>query len=111
MRLFLASFRLEDHAEHLVRMLRGGERTAVITNAMDPYDARGLDIEVPALEALGLRAEELDLRDYMGRTEEIADVLSRFDLVWVRGGNVFALRHALAKSGADDVLIDLLRRD
>ncbi|MEV0404730.1 Type 1 glutamine amidotransferase-like domain-containing protein [Actinoallomurus sp. NPDC050550] len=31
--------------------------------------------------------------------------------VWVRGGNVFMLRHALARSGADTALTSLLRQD
>lgn len=111
MRLYLSSFRVGDHPEHLLSMLRGKSRAAVIANAMDPYDSRGLEIEFVALTELGLQPQELDLRDYFDRPSEAADALARYDLVWVRGGNVFALRHALAKSGADEALIALLRDD
>jgi dipeptidase E len=37
--------------------------------------------------------------------------LAEFDLVWVRGGNVFVLRQALADGGADRVLTQLMQQD
>jgi dipeptidase E len=49
---------------------------------------------------------DLDLRQ-----PDVAGQLAGFDIVWVRGGNVFVLRRVLADSGADDVLIDLIRRN
>jgi dipeptidase E len=38
-------------------------------------------------------------------------LLARFDLTYVRGGNVFILRRALRQSGADRILADLLAQD
>jgi len=111
MRLFLSSFRTGDHPEQLLALLGSGRRAAVIANSMDPYGTRGLDTEFPALAELGIDAEELDLRDYFGARESVADDLAGFDLLWFRGGNVFALRQAMAKSGADEAILDLLRRD
>jgi len=110
-RLYLSSFRTGDHPEHLLSLLGAGRRAAVIANSMDPYETRGLETEFPALAELGIDAEELDLRDYFDPDDPIADDLASFDLLWFRGGNVFALRQAMAKSGADEAILDLLRRD
>lgn len=111
MRLYLSSFRIGDHPEYLLSMLGGKRRAAVVANSMDVYEHRGLETEFPALARLGIEAEEFDLRDYFDARDRIAEDLSRFDLIWVRGGNVFALRQAMAKSGADTALIDLLEED
>jgi dipeptidase E len=110
MRLYLSSFRMGDHPEHLLSMLGSKRRAAIVANSMDVYERRGLDTEFPALAGLGIEAQEFDLRDYFDAQDRIAEDLSCFDLVWVRGGNVFALRQAMAKSGADTALIELAER-
>jgi dipeptidase E len=61
--------------------------------------------------ALGLRPEELDLHTFFDRPDAIEASLEGYGLVWLRGGNVFVLRHALNRSGADGALRRLLRRD
>jgi len=43
----------------------------------------------------------LDLRDYFTDHQRLADTLAGFQLVWLRGGNAFILRYALARSGAE----------
>ncbi|GAA1613889.1 MULTISPECIES: Type 1 glutamine amidotransferase-like domain-containing protein [Kribbella] len=105
MKLYLSSFRLGDHPEHLVALLPPAARVAVICNAIDteaPAVRREkVADELAWLTALGLRPEELDLRT-------TAD-FSGYDGLWVRGGNVFVLRAALARSGADEVLPVLIR--
>ncbi|HEY3479620.1 MAG TPA: Type 1 glutamine amidotransferase-like domain-containing protein [Streptomyces sp.] len=118
MRLYLSSFRLGDHPERLLALLGAPRpvRIAVIANAMDdqPADVRaaGVAREVTALRELGLDPVELDLRGYTGRpAEDVAGALASFPAVWLRGGNVFMLRYALARSGADAALVELLRRD
>src|SRR5689334_13508556 len=118
MRLYLSSFRLGDHPERLLGLLRepGPARTAVIANAMDdqPDDIRaaGVAREVTALRELGLDPVELDLRAYYDRpAADLAGALAPFPAVWLRGGNVFMLRYALARSGADTALLELLRQD
>jgi dipeptidase E len=109
MRLYLSSFRLGDHPDTLVR-LAGGRRFAVVGNALDdlpPSDrAAGLRREVDDLGRLGLEPAPVDLRD-----PDAVAALPGYDGVWVRGGNVFTLRRALAAAGADAALADLLRRD
>jgi dipeptidase E len=47
-RLYLSSFRIGDHPEHLLAMLEGDGRAAIIANAMDEHAVRGLDIEFEA---------------------------------------------------------------
>ncbi|TDD70347.1 peptidase [Actinomadura darangshiensis] len=115
MRLYLSSFRVGDHPDRLRALLRGRVDIAVIANAIDAQaeDERsaGVEREVEALRALGLRPAELDLRQFADRPAEVAEALAWFSAVWVRGGNVFVLRHALALSGADVALADLVRRD
>lgn len=116
--MYLSSFRLGDSPDRLLSLLdgRGPAEIAVIANAMDaqPEHERlaGVEREVDALTALGLRPTELDLREFFGRpTDAVQTALARFPAVWLRGGNVFMLRYALARSGADAALTELLRRD
>ena len=114
MRLYLSSFRLGDHAEHLVRLTGEGARVAVVANAIDgaPADIRrdGVQRELDDLTALGLQPHELDLRD-VPDAGALEAALDGVDAVWVRGGNTFVLRVAMASSGADTVLADAVRRD
>jgi dipeptidase E len=115
MRLYLSSFRMGNCPERLVALAGGGHRAAVIANAMDaaPADVRvaGVERELSALADVGFRAEELDLREYFDDPAALAPDLERFDVLWLRGGNVFMLRHALARSGADSHVIRLLGDD
>ena len=113
MRLYLSSFRLGDHPDHLVRLAGGGARVAVIANAIDgaPADVRveGVRLELAALRGLGLVPHEVDLRDCSGAAVRAA--MADVDAVWVRGGNTFVLRVAMARSGADLALADAIARD
>ena len=116
MRLYLSSFRLGDHPEHLVALVGGdGRRSAVIANAMDdaPPDVRraGVELELAALADLGLGAAELDLRGYFGQQQRLRQDLAGVSMAWLRGGNTFMLRYALYRSGADDLFRELLAAD
>ncbi len=111
MRLYLSSFRMGDHPARLLELPGHGRCLALVANAMDgaPNDVRqaGVQREVTELTSLGFLVSEVDLRD--GR--EASAQLPKADVIWVRGGNVFVLRRALADSGADAVILDLLERD
>lgn len=115
MRLYLSSFRMGEHPDELVRMSGRGASVAVVANAVDgaPDDVRraAVQLELAALSRLGLRPEEVDLRDASVDGERLRRRLASFDVLWVRGGNVFVLRHAMRESGADQIVIDALRRD
>jgi dipeptidase E len=108
-RLYLSAFRVGAHPGRLLS-LASGRRSAVVANAMDAQPAAeraaGVQREFSDLGAFGLDVADLDLRQ-----PDVAGQLAGFDIVWVRGGNVFVLRRVLADSGADDVLIDLIRRN
>lgn len=114
MRLYLSSFRMGQHPEHLVVLAGEGSRAAVVANAMDEAAAdirrEAVERELQALTELGFRAGELDLRTYFGDEAGLSAELARHDLLWVRGGNTFMLRYALRRVG-DDVLPGLLGRD
>ncbi|TWD83504.1 dipeptidase E [Kribbella amoyensis] len=113
MKLYLSSFRLGDHPEHLVALLPPAARIAVICNALDSEDAvlraEKVTAELEWLTDLGLRPEGVDLRECS--PEDVAARLTQYDGLWVRGGNVFVLRVALARSGADKVLPELIRSE
>jgi len=116
MKMYLSSFRLGDHPERLVALLTDPTGpAAIIPNACDGYPpegrAEGVQREIDALRGLGLEAGVIDLRDYFGQREQLAAEVRRFRMVWVRGGNTFVLRYAMAASGADALLTDLIRQD
>ncbi len=87
-------------------------RVAVIANAVDdwPAAARASAVRSDAepLRRLGFTPVELDLREFDSRPSELARALRAAALLWVRGGNTFTLRAALARSGADRLLPDIL---
>jgi len=87
-----------------------GRRLALVPNALDglPDEVRGaaLGRDIADLQELGFQVTVTDLHDPLARER-----FKQADVVWVRGGNVFVLRGALADTGADDILIDLIQRD
>lgn len=116
--MYLSSWRTGDHPGEFLALLDspGTDQVAVIANAVDalPTAERqaAVEREIHALGVLGLRPVELDLRDYFDQSpDQVAAALKGFPAVWVRGGNVFVLRHALARSGADRALTELLQED
>ncbi len=115
MRMYLSSFRNGNKPEELLRLLGDGRKTALIFNAQDwkisDDRAVALHEEVERLTSIGLEPEEVDLRDYFGKPDELKARLKGFDLIWVRGGNVFILRRAFRYSGAEAVIPELLKED
>ncbi|QCR53604.1 peptidase [Brachybacterium sp. SGAir0954] len=113
MRLYLSSYQLGDHPEELVRMAGEGARGWVVANALDGGDpgrrSRDTARQIAALARIGLRARDLDLREHDPST--IARAVGEPDFVWLRGGNVFTLRGALARSGLDALLVAGIRED
>ncbi|MFY1904827.1 Type 1 glutamine amidotransferase-like domain-containing protein [Achromobacter xylosoxidans] len=63
------------------------------------------------LKGIGLDSENLDLRKYFGRPEELERELRRFGMVWVLGGNAFLLMRAMRQGGFSEVIVELLRND
>jgi dipeptidase E len=115
MKLYLSSFRLGNKPEELLQLLDGKKRTAVIGNAQDflPAEVRAASYaqEMERLGTLGLELSEVDLRKYFGKSSDLREELSKFDLVWVRGGNCFVLRRAFKQSGADKIIAELVKNE
>lgn len=108
--MYLSSWRLGGAPSQLRALTGGTCPAAVIGNALDAADPRtrqdGVEFEISALQSLGYDTVELDLRT-PGAANRIAD----HGLIWVRGGNVFALRTSMALSGADRAIHELITSD
>ena len=110
MRLYLSSYRLGDYTDRLLALVDAARRGVVVPNALDhapaAFRAERVAQEVAALSGLGFTAEALDVADARALRR-----LGSFSMCWVPGGNVFVLRKALAESGGDQRLRDLLSED
>lgn len=112
MKLYLSSFRVGDEPEKLVGLVGENRKAAVICNAIDSLEGlerkERVEREINAMKDLGFEPEEFDLRDYFEKPELIGNALSEYGLLWIRGGNVFILRKAMALSGFDKAIRKLL---
>src|SRR5690606_34889158 len=85
MHLFLSSYRLGDQPEKLTQLLSGNHRAAIIANARDQLSgeerAQRVQQEHDDLRSLGFSTEEVDLRDFFDRPQDLPAVLSRFGLL------------------------------
>ena len=114
MRLYLSSFDIGKRPEELVALARGAKRVAIILNALDnraEARAKWLHGQTGKLQRLGFAVTELDLRDFFGKADALADVLKAIDLVWISGGNAFILRRAMRQSGFDRLVAAALAHD
>lgn len=113
MKLYLSSYRLAADTSLLRELASSGRRRAgIVFNACDAWGARRLhnwNREADDLAELGFRAEELDLRAYFGREQELGDRLTGLDLVWAVGGNSFVLARAMEASGFRRLAVPLIR--
>lgn len=113
MKFYLSSYKLGNKVSELKELIKlTNKKTAYISNALDFSDDKARreasekgDIE--ELKELGLLPEIVDLRDYFNKKKELGEELSKFDVIWVRGGNVFVLRQAMRLSGFDEILKEL----
>lgn len=115
MRLYLSSYSLGSQLERLHEMVGSNKRMLFIDNAKDYLDpqerADHVKQKLIDYSEAGFEVEELDLRQYFDRSEELAEVVQGAGLVWGSGGNTFILRRALQYSGLDEILIQGLKAD
>lgn len=117
MRLFLSSYKFGNQPEKLLSMLsRSDARVAIITNASDNYSdteiVEHLYSTTETFKDMGLASERLDLRNYFKKdSSKLLSKLREFDMVWVKGGNAFILRRAMAQSGFDEIITHMLAND
>lgn len=90
-------------------------KTAVISAAQDyktPEEKQErVQADIESLASIGITASELDLRKYFTDNSSLEDDVTSYDFIWVRGGNVFTLRQAMALSGLDKILPTLIREE
>ena len=106
MKMYLSSYHLGNNPQKLVDMVGKNKETVVISNALDfltdiSRRNESAERELNDLRELGLEPEEFDLRNYFGKPKKLEKDLSKYSLIWVRGGNAFILRKAYKESGFD----------
>jgi dipeptidase E len=115
MRLFLSSQDLGKYGKRAAELAGNNKRVAYFKNAQDDKPPEERNWSTPEkkkmFEEAGFEFEEIDLRDYFGKKDELLNKLSGFGSFWSAGGNVFVLRRAFAASGLDKILLDLLKKD
>jgi dipeptidase E len=115
MRYYLSSFKLGDHAHKLPELAGYHACAGIIANAQDHLDEasrqNNIDEAHQGLNALGFSTQVFDLRDYFDDTGSLKDDLAGYDLLWAIGGSAFVLRSAMALSGFDQVIHELLGQD
>lgn len=112
MKLYLSSYQIGKDPDKLTALVGKNKRVAVICNAIDSLKGverkDRVERELKAMSDLGFKPEEIDLKDYFNKPQQIEFTLSKYGLVWIRGGNVFILRKAMARSGFDKAIRSLL---
>jgi dipeptidase E len=115
MKLYLSSYGLGNKPEYLQQLVGSNKHAAIICNAQDLADdekrADRVTRAFNEMTSLGFSAEELDLRDYFDDNQKLTKDLSKFGVLWLRGGNVFVLRRAAEQSGFARAIEDLVLHD
>lgn len=113
MKLYLSSYFLGNDPDKFAALFASNKKVAIIMNAADAYGPAKrpdyLKKEIASLAEVGLKGEELDLRDYFDSRDMLAAKLGQYGGVWVMGGNSFVLRRAMSQSGFDQYAPPLIR--
>lgn len=113
MKLYLSSQGIGERTDNLLDLVGSQRRTAVVANAVDYYDKHDRQTRVrkekQTLREIGLKPEELDLRDYLDNPNGLQERIALYGLLWIRGGNVFNLRRAMQCSHFDEAALDLIK--
>ena len=114
MKLFLSSEGVPrpDLLRELLTTSQDKPRVALINNAQDPYPKDLAEERSIALfelfKTLDFDPIQVDLREYEGKSEELATHLRTCQLIWCSGGNAFWLRYVMRTSAFDSIIKDLL---
>jgi dipeptidase E len=115
MKFYLSSQHVGSGDTYLYNMLGKNKRAAIVANAIDGMDAKlrkeRVLKEQKMLQAIGITSDELDLRKFFGKASELREAIVKYDMIWVRGGNVFTLRKAMVQSGFDQAVLPSILRD
>lgn len=69
-----------------------------LDNQEDALRFKRLQFEISALEGLGYKAQELDLRNYFDKSNRLTTDLTKLSMIWCSGGNAFVLNLAMKLS-------------
>ena len=116
MKLYLSSYHIGNEAEKLKEMVGVNKNAAIIRNALDFSTdierlKNGLEVEINDLKSIGFEPENLNLKDYFGKKDDLRNKLKDLGLVWVTGGNTFILRRAMQESGFDEIIKEYVGKD
>jgi dipeptidase E len=88
-------------------------KVAYIENAADVAIGKPswVDDNRTNIQALGCKLTRIDLRNFVDGTRKISlvNVLNPYDVIWLGGGNTYYLRWLLYRTGADVVIVDLVK--
>lgn len=116
MKLYLSSYGIGNYPEELIKLTGVGAKIAIIGNAGDHFGDKktrkeSIQRQTTSLSSIGLIPQEIDLRKYFGRENELEKKLKKFGAVWIKGGNTFVLRKAMKLSGFDKIIKKMLKKD
>lgn len=116
MKLYLSSYKFGNYTEELVKLGSNKKRVGVIMNAVDWSDdkervTKSLNDQIDVLKSLGFEPEQIDLRNYFDKKEELKKHLTNFGMVWVYGGNTFVLKRAYEQSGFGETIKNMILKD
>lgn len=117
MKLYLSSYKIGNETSELLKWKQNhGNKIFVIPNAVDVFPdserkLNGIKDKCKDLEELGFETQILDLRNFFGQKENLANYIKDVNAFYVIGGNVFILRTAMRLSGFDEILIDLSKSE
>ncbi len=111
MKYYLSSFKIGDYEKKLVEMTENGNKNVTfISNALDfatdlVRRSKSDKLDIADLKRLGFNVNILDLKKYINKSNELEETLEQYDVIWVRGGNVFVLAQAMMLSGFKDIIL------
>ncbi len=116
MKLYLSSYKFGNYTDELVKLSSSNKRVGVIMNAVDwsgdkERVNKSLNEQFDGLKSLGFNPEQIDLRNYFGKSKELKKHLANFGLVWVYGGNTFVLKRAYEQSGFGEIIKEMILKD
>lgn len=110
MKFYLSSFKIGNEEQKLIDLTKNGnKKVAYINNALDfatdlERKKKSDEMDVFDLQTIGFTVDILDLNKYFHKSEELKEKLNEYDVIWVRGGNVFVLAQAMRLSGFDVIV-------
>ena len=116
MKLYLSSYKFGNYTEELVKLSFNNKKVGIIMNAVDWSDdkervTRSLNDQIDVFKSLGFNPEQIDLRNYFGKSDELKKHLTSFGMIWIYGGNTFVLKRAYEQSGFGKIIKEMILKD